>query len=230
MSPHWTRFLRLSHGWPYNHSTQFYTKHNSNSLPCKQVEAYSWYKTCWIRAVLFSSTIYTTFFRECRPIEPDFCGRIMAGFILHHCLTQILDLAFSFLIQVSNLQIRQKSYLTEILFFLIEPHVSFVCRQLNLPITESDAGVLFPPTPSTPRLFLFPGPGAFNVGLYCNVYSQCPLWIYTCSRIVFLTPFNVDPFPGRPLNFNTGINSPWSVDPLPMKRALWAEYLSSKAP
>ena len=57
----------------------------------------------------FSSTIYTTFFRECRPIEPDFCGRIMAGFILHHCLTQILDLAFSFLIQVSNLQFRKKT-------------------------------------------------------------------------------------------------------------------------
>ena len=30
----------------------------------------------------FASTIYTTFFRECRPIEPDFCSRIMAGFIL----------------------------------------------------------------------------------------------------------------------------------------------------
>ena len=96
----------------------------------------------------FSSTIYTTFFRECRPIEPDFCGRIMAGFILHHCLTQILDLAFSFLIQVSNLQIRRKKLFDWNTFFWLNlvTHVSFVCRQLNLPITESEAGVLFPPT------------------------------------------------------------------------------------
>ena len=75
----------------------------------------------------FSSTIYTTFFRECRPIEPDFCGRIMAGFILHHCLTQILDLTFSFLIQVSNLQIRQKSFLTEILFFFEPGDSRLIC-------------------------------------------------------------------------------------------------------
>ena len=160
----------------------------------------------------FSSTIYTTFFRECRPIEPDFCGRIMAGFILHHCLTQILDLAFSFLIQVSNLQIRKKVIWLKYWLSLVT-HVSFVCRQLNLPITEFEL-VSSPPDP-TPRPFLFPVPGALNVGLYCNVYSPCPLWIYTCSRIVFLTPFNVDPFPGRPLNFNTGINSPLVCRPTP---------------
>ena len=100
---------------------------------------------------------------------------------------------------------------------------SLTCQLQSLKLVSSS------PRPNSPPL-LFPVPGALNVGLYCNVYSPCPLWIYTCSRIVFLTPFNVDPFPGRPLNFNTGINSPWSVDPLPMKRALWAEYISSKAP
>ena len=63
-------------------------------------------------------------------------------------------------------------------------------------------------------------------GIKCEIFKfqhtrNCQLFIENgakrvmCSRIVFLTPFNVNPFPGRPLNFNTGINSPLVCRPTP---------------
>ena len=84
-------------------------------------------------------------------------------------------------------------------------HSSFVCWRLNLAITQFEVA---PSLNSTPPSFLFPVPGA----LHCTANTvQCGSFLHV---LWILIPVLTHP----------------RLQPHSQKRALWAEYLLSKAP